>query len=118
MIDLESLGSGYRAQIIQVGMVAFDFGHQPQEAIEILNNPDRWLNVAIADYGGTRESSNMDWWAHPDQAPARKLIGEMERKPLRVALAQITSFVQSYLGNRAMLWAKPPGFDVRVLREA
>lgn len=117
-IDIETLGSGPDAQITQIGMVSFDFSYQVQEAVEILNNEDRWLNLYVEDYQGSRDESNVKFWNAPEQAEAKRGIDLATKIPLTTALDEISAFVNSFLGKRANVWAYPPAFDLRVLRAA
>lgn len=122
MIDIERIFPevGSPRQLIQVGVVSFDFGFKPQEALEILENPDRWLNI-LFEYENPEEAydpSVFAFWAAPDRAAPRSLIDKMPVVSADFGLTQLSNFIKQFLGKRAMIWAKPPGFDLRFLRTA
>lgn len=122
MLDIERIFPevGSHRQLIQVAAVCFDFGFKPQEALEILENPDRWLNIAF-EYDNpddTYDPSVFAFWAAPERAAARALIDKMPVVSADFGLTQLSNFITQFLGKRAMIWAKPPGFDLRFLRTA
>lgn len=117
MIDIERLFPSPGIEQLQIAAVSFDYAFQPQEAMEILNNPDRWINVLCEYETSAHEPSAAKFWAAAEQKPALDLINAMPKVELSFGLTQLSTFVKSYLGNRANVWAKPPSFDLQILRE-
>ena len=119
MVDVETLGGGQNARVIQIGAVGFDFNERVLEAHELLQMEDRCFNMRIANYPGSREeASNCAFWANPAQAEALAAIQRMEEIPLPVVLTKLSKFLIEWLGTRGKLWAKPPQFDLRVIADA
>lgn len=117
-IDIETLGSGDDAQIIQMSAVAFEFTGAVQEPHELLQLEDRWFDACIEPYYGSQDASNVDFWHSPAAAPARTMISRQPRVTIEAALAGLSGFCGRWLGKRGMIWAKPPEFDCRILRGA
>jgi hypothetical protein len=119
MTDVECLGTGTNGRIIQLSAVGFDFNEGTLEAHELLQMEDRCFNVRIAAYPGASEDLGAQaFWADPKQAPALTEIQRMDEVPLATALGKFSKFVRAWLGTRGKMWAKPPQFDLRILREA
>lgn len=119
MVDIETLGSGRNARIIQIGAVGFDFNERVLEAHELLQMEDRCFNMRVANYAGSREEDgNRAFWADPAQAEALAAIQRMEEVGLPIVLAKLSKFLIEWLGKRGKLWAKPPQFDLRVIADA
>lgn len=118
MCDIEMLAPIPGGQLLQLSAVSFDFAFKPQEAMEILSNPDRFINIAFAYYGGHVSPETMAFWELPEQRAAFELIDKMPKVSRREGLEKFSTFVRSFLGSRASIWAKPPLFDLLVLRDA
>lgn len=117
MIDVEMADPIPGGHIMQIAAIAFDYGFQPQEAMEILANTDRQFNLAFEYYGGTINDETASWWQ--STAPvALDMINKMPHVNVRDGLEKLTTFVRAYLGNKACVWAKPPFFDANVVRHA
>lgn len=118
-LDLETLGSGKNGRIIQIGAVGFDFNEGVLEPHELIQIEDRCFNIRIADYpGATEEAGNHTFWNDPANAEALAAIERMPEVPLPVALVKFTKFCNEWLGKRGKMWAKPPQYDLRLLRDA
>lgn len=119
MADIETMGTGANARIIQIGAVGFDFNEGTLEPHELLQMEDRCFNVRVANYpGSTEDAGAKTFWADPAQAEALAAIERMDEVPLADALAKFSKFVKEWLGTRGALWAKPPQFDLRIISEA
>lgn len=119
MVDIEGLGSRKNGRIIQIGAVGFDFNEGVLEAHELLQMEDRCFNMRVAQYtGATEDPDNCAFWADPKQAPALTEIERMPAQPLPLVLTKFSKFLKEWLGTRGKLWAKPPGFDLRLITDA
>jgi hypothetical protein len=129
MLDLETLGTGNNAAIIQIGAVAFnaDGKNDPLWA----NSPDTLarlrqgfrVNVDLAEsrHPGVIDASNVEWWLQ--QSPeARASITKAEgRLELGAALEAFVRWLCTIAGTnfRALrMWSNGPTFDEVILRAA
>jgi hypothetical protein len=117
MVDIEMADPQMGGHIMQLSAVAFDFGFRPHEAMEILSQTDKLFNVSFSYYGGSINDETMAWWDRAAPA-ACSLITEMPKVSIQEGLERFNTFVRSFLGNKANVWAKPPLFDLQVLRAA
>jgi hypothetical protein len=115
MVDIESFGPQPGGNIIQIAAVSFEFG-SVSEPIEILENADRHLNLYPL-LNGACDTETMAWWAQPENKAALDSIGAAPKLDVRECLRRLSSFVNSYLGKGAMIWAKPPGYDLKALAD-
>jgi hypothetical protein len=118
MVDIEKLGPCLGGEFLQISAVSFDFGHSVVEPVEILENKDRFISATVASGNGVIGDEEMEFWNKPEHAGAFDSIRAQPQIPLRDALGQLQSFCGSYLGKKAFIWAKPPGYDLRALEEA
>jgi hypothetical protein len=116
MTDIETLGSQDGAQIIQLSAVAFELNGTVLEPHELLQYDDRWFDACILPYAGGSETSNMAFWAGAEARAAKARIEVQPQVEIADALRRFAAFVQRWLGKRGCMWAKPPQFDLRVLR--
>lgn len=120
MIDIETLGGKDNAYILQLSAVAFEMTGSVQEPHEILRDKERWYDVSVAyPEGGpdaTWDQSNADFWQSPSQRDALALIMRRQQTPVVEALEGLGRFIGRWLGKRGGVWAKPPSFDLRILR--
>lgn len=108
MIDIETLGTGRDAAIVQIGAVSFDLdqGVTAELAADIdLTDPQ--LGVIDAD-------TVRFWLNQSNEARSAVLLTQSGRVPLKQALRWLANFV----GGAGYVWAKPPQFDLRILRDA
>jgi len=118
MVDIETVGTGTNARITQIGAVAFDFNEGVLEAHELLQMDDRCFNAALLPYeGATQDAGAMKFWADPAQAEALAEIKRMPHVGVDAALSEFTKFCSTWLRSRGKMWAKPPQFDLRIIRE-
>jgi hypothetical protein len=118
MVDIEKLGPCEGGEFLQISAVSFDFGVSVAEPIEILENKDRFVCATIVAGNGMIGAEEQEFWGRPENAPAYEAIISQPHVHLRDALLQLQSFCNSYLGKRACIWAKPPGYDIRALEFA
>lgn len=117
MVDIEKLGNQYDGEIIQISAVSFEFG-KVSEPIEILENNDRFLNLYPESGNGYVDPETLHWWMGEENRAAFQVIESAPKLPIEQCLERLASFCRSYLGKRAMIWAKPPGYDLRALAYA
>jgi hypothetical protein len=115
MIDIEAFGKQPGGDICQISAVSFEFG-SISEPVEILENADRYLNL-FPEQNGEQDHETIGWWQEPSQAEALKTIQNAPRLPVGECLNRLASFCKSYLGKHAMIWAKPPGYDLNALTD-
>jgi hypothetical protein len=116
MIDIERVPRAGRPTLVQIGAVSFEYGFRPHEAIELLGRDERWVNV-VTTFEPAGDAPAEAFWASPERREALQAIDSLPVQAPRAALDVLSAFVGSYLGNRAMVWAKPPMHDLALLRE-
>ena len=123
MLDLETLGSGPDGAILTIGVVPFD--------------PAQGRTAALLDvfYGrvtlgctnfGEIDAGNVAWWMEQDIVAREEALGVLgvERRNLWDTLWALNQWLFSRGMRKAgedgpwRLWAKPPEYDVRLLRAA
>lgn len=111
MLDLETMGRGPTAAIIQIGAVQFD-EHKIISQFRV--------NVAMQSsvaYGMTCDEDTVDWWrGRAGSASAFKGVAH----PLPKALDDFARWLNQLEGFRegAGLWSKGPAFDAAILEHA
>jgi hypothetical protein len=112
-LDLETLGTGARAVVLQIGAVHFRPADQ-----EIMGE----FSVEIDDHqqGRTIDGPTMRWWF--DQVAAGRRLPKGDT-PLPKALDQFDAWVRSRAGEtqdgqaKVWLWSKGPSFDAKILAD-
>ncbi len=129
MLDVETLGPPPYGRLLQIGAVGFDFNKvlEPHELLQRnllifdmvvdtdldYNDADQYLKKTTTDY------HTHDWWHKPEQAAAREAILLSPRRGSpRECLTQFSGWISRNLGKKARVWAKPPLFDVQILRHS
>lgn len=105
MIDLETIGTGPNAAVIQIGAVVFNSrtGYAKPDAFEV----DVDLISALMA-GGEVDGRTVRWWQ--DQGGP-----ELKRpKEIRAALHDLASWFKKY-PDVERVWAQGPSFDVAIL---
>lgn len=105
MIDLETMGTGPNAAVIQIGAIVFNSktGHAKPDLFEV----DVDLISALMA-GGEVDGRTVRWWQ--DQGGP-----ELKRpKEVRVALRDLASWFKKY-PDLKRVWAQGPSFDVAIL---
>jgi hypothetical protein len=103
MIDLETLGTGDGAAIVQIG--AAWFGETGGFVRDIdLKDPQI----------GTIDAPTVGWWLAQGQEVSRKVFFPAPRISLRQALEELAAFIEGADG----VWGHGSLFDLRLLRQA
>lgn len=125
MLDLETLGNGHNGAIVTLGIIAFD----PAQGKVAEEGFYRRIELDCAHFGVVEES-NRSWWDNQGSAERDEALGGGNgvrgidsRCPLMEALRDLDLWLEYGgvdLGKDGpwRLWAKPPEFDCRLLREA
>lgn len=112
MVDIETLGSGYDAAIVQVGIVVFD----PFDATRDSFPGVRWnvgLHSAMAH--GAVDASTILWWLEQSEE-ARRNVFFGDGHNLGFVLERLEAFWQRYACTA--LWANGATFDPVILATA
>ena len=108
MVDLETMGCGYRAAIVAIGAVRFD------PVLNVISD-NFYRTIALSSCqaaGQTIDASTVLWWMAQEPAARGEVVnGEFD---LDVALAEFAGF----LAKNAHVWGNGSNFDNRILREA
>lgn len=87
--DIETLGIGPEAMILSIGAVKFD-----RVTGELGEEFSRVIDITDPLGGGTIDASTVVWWMDKPQAVRDAVFGkEVERVPLRQALAEFSEFI-------------------------
>lgn len=104
MVDKETLGIRATSVVLSVGLVKF-CGRQVVQTAHF--GLDIWEQVAR---GRTVDKSTIDWWSTQP--------GGWERINVpKVTLAELTVEVREMVKDCALIWAKPAGFDLVMMRD-
>ncbi len=124
MVDIETFGARPDARILQISAIAFDFG-SVREPHELLQAEDRWFDAVLGPYNDDTgfefdwdcvDRSTLDWWGRPEQKEAMDRLKAAPKVTELQGLTAFAKFVKAALGKRACIWAKPPTFDLMILR--
>jgi DNA polymerase III epsilon subunit-like protein len=107
MLDLETLGTGDHAAIVQIGACVFD-------SREISSTFRRNIYLGSENLGNI-EGDTLRWWMGQSPDAIASVLQSTERAPLRIALEDFRSWL---VGDRFAIWANSPSFDLRLLRQA
>ncbi len=114
MIDLETLGTGDNAAIIQIGAVRFD----PNEDLDSRDRARFQENIRWSCAGfGEIEPDTVLWWNQQDPGVRARVYEQKDALPLRDAIGKFHEWAHYHIpiGN---IWANSPDFDLRLLRQA
>lgn len=137
MTDIECYGDDNDRRILQISAVAFDLDGRISDPHELLQTEDCWFDGVIewdvSDYDNEPANfpANRDtreWWAAAPQAPARELllkaVAERASTPkamlydvVPALLSRFSKFVVARAGKKGGMWALPPTYDLKVLRD-
>lgn len=108
MVDLETLGGGDSANILQLGAVMFD----PQTG-----NTLSEFNVFVKDDSRDIDLSTVLWWMQ--QPLAAQLAARVEADGVSLSRA-LLGFVNGIPGNDLLgcVWALPAAYDLPILKHA
>ena len=108
MVDLETMGTGYRAAIVVIGAVQFELG-TPQLGKKFYRTID--LNSCQV-YGQAIDAHTVLWWMQQEDAARTEVM--QGTGDLAVVLKEFAEF----LGTGSRVWGNGSNFDNRLLREA
>ena len=109
MIDIETLGTGSRSAILQIGAVVFQPRSPRVEESFSVN-----VNLVSCVLAGLEiDASTAEWWRHQSDVAKLSLL-DPAAVPLQAALAQLSTFV----GVGRPIWARGPHFDIVILENA
>ena len=108
MTDIESMGVGPNAAVVQIAFVAFN-----TETGEV--SPDYcYVNVDLSSsllHGGEVDSPTVQWWRNRD---FRALSSGGPARPLPDALRRVSGWFSRFPGLETV-WAQGPSFDIACL---
>lgn len=108
MLDIESMGIGPRAALLQVGVLAFNF-----QTFEVQNGTDAFLqDVDLASalmLGGKTDDATVRWWQ--DRGGFRPTG---PTRDLRTVLVNLSRWFDAN-PNIKHVWVKGPSFDAAVM---
>lgn len=118
MIDLETMGTGPDAAIVQIGAVAFCAGADPATALELLADaPTLHLRVSLRTAvatGATMDADTVLWWLRQSDE-ARVEFQRDGAMPLDDALLELRDWWATYADPEAHLWGNGADFDPVIL---
>lgn len=110
MLDLETLGTGDNAAIIQIGAVRFGTaGLKPDNFARQVD----WN----APHFGNIEPDTLQWWLEQDPVARTAVFSQANVRSLRDCLIDLDAWIAAQ-GPFRHIWACPPNFDLRLLRQA
>jgi len=128
MLDLETLGTGNNAAIIQIGAVAFNA--DGDNASLWTNSPDMLaslgqgfranVDLASSRHPGVIDASTVEWWLQQSQEARDSITKPEGRLELGAALEAFVRWVYSITVKvrDLRMWSNGPTFDETILRAA
>jgi hypothetical protein len=113
MIDIETLGTEDHAAILQIGAVRFDIYDAGIIGPDEFSCQVHW----DSDTFGTIEPSTLQWWLQQDADVRSRVFRQGDAVSLPAALRSLDDWVMRG-GQLHGVWACPPNFDLRLLRQA
>lgn len=120
MVDVETLGTGDNAPIIQIGAVRFDWAVSAEA-------PEGWTSSPYGEFRqnvlwnsegfGKIDADTLQWWLKQDGTTRRGVFDQEHALSLNVALWSFFKWVRDG-GDAWTVWANSPDFDLRLLRQA
>lgn len=114
MVDLETMGNGNNAAIVQIGAFKFDLNN-PQRPEEIEDGQKFFVGVDLAScmrLGLKADASTIMWWLKQSDAARSGISAGL---PLPQALGMFSEFMR---GTKFQLWGNGATFDNVILRSA
>lgn len=130
MTDIECYGDAEDKRVLQLSAVAFDLDGRVSDPHELLQTEDCWFDGVVewdvsdfdsepANFPVNRDT--VEWWASPPQEAARvlllKAVEERAAPSIQDLLARFSKFVVARAGKKGGMWALPPTYDLKVLRD-
>jgi hypothetical protein len=122
MVDLETLGTGPRSAIIQIGAVEFD-RHTGEIGEPFLVSVAQDFYEDAEHHGFVKDVETVAWWEKQSAAARSALTINKVSTPF-IAMDKFgewidsTGFEASYDRSKGLIWANPPQFDLVILRHA
>lgn len=119
MVDIETLGKGLNAAIVSIGAVPFSLHPERVEVGPI----STWFHERAtlrsnADAGRNIDPETIEWWLSQSSEAQAALLRE-PRYDLPVMLEGFRRWLTASSGLKVeTIWAKPPQFDIEILRHA
>lgn len=121
MVDIETLGNGPNGMIVQVGACRFD--PQAGEA-GMISTPEGCFSATVKPTGnvqidGVMEFDTVRWWLKQEPVAQQRVFWPAAEPQygIDVIVHSFVSWLKSQ-GEFRYIWANPPDFDLRLLREA
>ncbi len=105
MIDIETLATDRRAEIVSIGLVVFTDRFILQETM-----------IHVQPQGRNISRDTVEFWLRQDKAPIKQNFFEGERIPLLNALRLIRDTIE--VNNVNSIWANGVDFDLAILEDA
>ena len=118
MVDLETLGTGATAAIVEIGAIVFDPEGDPLPDLDVIPTYNKYFGTVNLDsclsHGLTLDASTLAWWM--EQYDEQRL--DMSREiiigaDLKVAFWEFAKWVRSHSINR--VWSHGATFDIPIL---
>lgn len=114
MIDIETLGKSTNALALSLAAVCFD-----PDSNHVGPTFHMHIDAEMAVRNGARmDVSTVLWWMRQSEE-ARKAIGEGQHDsvPEALVLSMLSSWFHTHTIGPVEVWALPPQFDLRIIRE-
>lgn len=110
MIDIETFGTRTNSIIVSISAVKFAFGSDDTEVFHVNIDP-----ISSKSYGMVTDKATVDWWKEQSPDVIRSL--SMNRKPLDVALDELSTFIgKEFEQYKDMtIWANGAAFDFPII---
>lgn len=107
MIDIETLGTGDFAPVIQIAASRFSADGADLPHLGFRRNilARDWLNI---------DGETLLWWMRQDPEARASVFDQAEAVPICQALHELAAFTH----DAETVWADSPSFDLRLLRQA
>lgn len=114
MLDLETMGRGSDAAIVQIGAIAFQRGGFNEAQTFFCN-----VSLASAQAGGgVIDAGTVLWWLQLPESARRAVFAPSDPLPMAVALQNFTRWFEEHCGPDTMVWGNGSDFDNVILRNA
>lgn len=113
MIDIETLSTSKNAAIVSIGAVFFNIetGELGRTFYQLVSQK------SCVDLGLEVNAETLAWWQKQDDE-VRIALNSINGVHLAVALYNLTSFISSECGDKAVVWGNGPSFDCAILATA
>lgn len=113
MIDIETLSTAKNAAIVSIGAVFFNPGTD-----ELGRNFYQLVSQkSCVDLGLDVSTDTLAWWQKQDDE-VRIALNSNNGVHLAVALYNLSNFISSECGDKAVVWGNGPSFDCAILATA